>query len=105
MRSEKVVQWSLSLWRGGWEAEEALQEISKVLAVRREGNMVYLSGQVQTAAPVGEGDPVTIAVCLMMGLVGPFWPFIYPKVLGEVNRKWKESVKESSSRKKPLKGG
>lgn len=98
--STRFVRWSLAFWHGGdQEVEEALREISQVVEIWREGQEIKISGKVQTGFLIGD-DPVTIAVCLMMSIIGPLWPFACPRVLDEVNREWKKNRKKAHSPKK-----
>lgn len=97
--SSRFVRWSLAFWRGGDEVEEALHELSRVVEIRRDGQEIKISGKVQTGFLIGD-DPVTIAVCLMMSIIGPLWPFACSRVLDEVNREWKKNMKKTHSPKK-----
>lgn len=93
---EKIAQWAIGLWKGGEEAEQALNELSKLksLTVQRKDPEVFVRGQVQTGFVVGETDPVSIAVCLMFAIAGPYWPHVFPTTLDIVNREWKAALKQ-----------
>ena len=93
--TERLVEKTFELFDGDIEGvTEWLLSIG-CKDIEKTNDQVTLTGLTGIRSALTKGwDPVTIAVMLGMLTAGPFWVYLHPTLLKDVNKEWKCRNKE-----------
>lgn len=83
---------AIRLWKGDARVYRVLERFAT--DVHRYGTQFTATGPsgVRCGFELGH-DPVTQAVQMGFFFAGPYWPRVFPGLLREVNRRWKEETR------------